>query len=56
MELRPLYALAKIKITDKDKIKKLQDISRGLEAIKMTDKVQYGFSGITFREVGQVIK
>ena len=56
MELNPIIALARIKLADKDIIKKLQDINRGLEAIKMADKVQYGFSGITFREVGQVIK
>ena len=56
MELNPIVALARIKIADKDTRRKLQDINSGLEAIKMTDKVQYGFSGITFREVGQVIK
>ena len=55
MELDPKMALAKIMI-NKDIRKRLQLINEGLEAIKMADKVQYGFSGITFREVGQVIK
>jgi len=56
VELNPIIALARIKLADKDIIKKLQDIYTGLVAVKLDDKVQYGFSGITFREVGQVIK
>jgi len=56
VELNPIIALARIKLADKDIRRKLQDINTGLEAIKMEGKVQYGFSGITFKEVGQVIK
>jgi len=56
MELNPIIALARIKLADKDTRRKLQDIYTGLVANKLEGKVQHGFSGITFREVGQVLK
>jgi len=56
VELNPIIALARIKLADKDTHRKLLDVHSGLVANKLDDKVQYGFSGITFREVGQVIK
>ena len=56
MELNPIVALARIKLADKDTRRKLQVINDGLVAIKMDHRVQVGFSGITFREVGQVLK
>jgi len=54
VELNPIVALARIKLADNHK--KLQDIYEGLVASKLESKVQYGFSGITFKEVGQVLK